>query len=70
MTVVPENATNAEGKKVPFHFDQSLGVRKDDAALMAEVNAALAKAKPEIEKILKDEGIPLDEPASSEGRAG
>jgi mxaJ protein len=70
MVVVPDNATNVDGKKVPFHFDQSLGVRKDDAALMTEVNAALEKAKPEIEKLLKDEGIPLDEPASSEGRAG
>jgi mxaJ protein len=70
MVVVPDNATGVDGKKIPFHFDQSLGVRKDDAALMAEVNAALEKAKPEIEKLLKDEGIPLDEPASSEGRAG
>jgi mxaJ protein len=70
MVVVPENATRADGEPLPFHFDQSLGVRKDDKELISEVNAALEKAKPEIEKALKDEGIPLEEPASQEGRAG
>lgn len=70
MVVVPENATRADGEPLPFHFDQSFGVRKDDKELISEVNAALEKAKPEIEKALKDEGIPLEEPASQEGRAG
>jgi mxaJ protein len=70
MVVIPENATRADGERLPFHFDQSLGVRKDDKELMSEVNAALAKAKPEIENVLKDEGIPLEEPVSQEGRAG
>jgi mxaJ protein len=70
MVVVPENATRGDGVQVPFHFDQSLGVRKDDQELLSEVNSALAKARPEIEQVLKDEGIPLEEPASQEGRAG
>ena len=61
LVVIPDNATRADGQHLPFHFDQSLGVRKDDAQLLAEINAALEKARPEIESILKDEGIPLDE---------
>jgi mxaJ protein len=70
MTVIPDNATRADGAHVPFHFNQSLGVRKDDPQLLAEVNKALETVRPEIEKVLKDEGIPLDEPTSPEGRAG
>jgi mxaJ protein len=70
MTVVPDNATRADGEKVPFHFDQSFGVRKDDKSLLSDVNAALEKARPEIERILEDEGIPLEEPKTPEGRAG
>jgi mxaJ protein len=70
MTVIPDNATRADGERVPFHFDQSLGVRKDDKELLSELNAALDKVRPEIEQVLKDEGIPLDEPKTPEGRAG
>lgn len=71
LVVIPDNTTRADGQHVPFHFDQSIGVRKDDAQLLAEVNAALEKARPEIETILKEEGIPLDEIAKTpEGRAG
>jgi mxaJ protein len=67
---VPETATRGDGEPVPFHFDQSFGVRKDDNELLSQVNDALKQAKPEIEKVLKDEGIPLEEPVSPEGRAG
>lgn len=71
LVVIPDNATRADGQHVAFHFDQSIGVRKGDTALLAEVNTALEKARPEIETILKDEGIPLDEIAKTpEGRAG
>ena len=71
LVVIPDNATRGDGQHVPFHFDQSIGVRKDDAELLKQVNAALEKARPEIETILKDEGIPLDEVAKTpEGRAG
>ncbi len=49
----------ADGEKVPHHFDQSLGVRKDDKELLAALDAALDKARPKIEEILKEEGIPL-----------
>jgi mxaJ protein len=71
LVVVPDNATRADGMHVPFHFDQSVGVRKGDEKLLAEINAALEKAQPQIEAILKEEGIPLDElKKTPEGRAG
>lgn len=71
LVVIPDNATRGDGQHVPFHFDQSIGVRKDDKQLLGEVNAALEKAQPEIETILKEEGIPLDAIAKTpEGRAG
>lgn len=59
LVVIPDNNVRENGDKVPHHFDQSLAVRKDDEALLTEVNAALEKARPKIDEILKDEGIPL-----------
>jgi mxaJ protein len=59
LTIIPDNNVRADGEKVPHHFDQSLGVRKDDTALLAALDLALDKAKAKIEEILKDEGIPL-----------
>lgn len=59
MTVVPDTNVRADGIKIPHHFDQSLGVRKTDTALLAQLDAALEKARPQIEEILKQEGIPL-----------
>jgi mxaJ protein len=70
MTVIPDNATRGDGEHVPFHFNQSFGVRKGDTELLSELNAAINKAKPEIESILKDEGVPIEEPTTPEGRAG
>jgi len=71
LVVIPDNASRADGQHLPFHFDQSIGVRKDDKQLLAEINAALEKAQPEIESILKEEGIPLDQLAKTpEGRQG
>lgn len=59
MTVIPDDNVRSDGEKVPHHFDQSVGVRKGEDKLLSAVNAGLEKAKPEIEEILKDEGIPL-----------
>lgn len=59
LTIIPDNNVRGDGEKVPHHFDQSIGVRKDDNDLLAALDAALDKAKPKIEEILKDEGIPL-----------
>lgn len=62
MTPVDDDTVKRSGEKVPQTFDQSMGVRKDDKALQAELNAALVKAKPEIDAVLKDEGIPVVKP--------
>lgn len=59
LTIIPDDNVRGDGEKVPHHFDQSIGVRKDEAALLSALDAALEKAKPQIEEILKTEGIPI-----------
>ena len=59
LTVIPDDNVRSDGEKVPHHFNQSIGVRKDATALLSALDLALEKAKPKIEEILKDEGIPL-----------
>jgi mxaJ protein len=59
MTMVEDNSVRDDGLKVPQRFDQSMGVRKDDNALLEELNEAIVKARPKIEAILKEEGVPL-----------
>ena len=59
VTPVPDDTQRSDGQRMPQSFDQSMGVRRDDTALKAELDAALAKAKPRIEAILKEEGVPL-----------
>jgi mxaJ protein len=65
MVVVPDENARVDGEKVPFHFDQSVGVRKDDEKLLKEINAALEKVGPEIKEILEEEGIPLQQPSGT-----
>lgn len=62
MTAVPDNNYRVDGEPVLFHFDQSMGVRKGEDKLLADVEAALKKAKPKIHDILVEEGIPVEEP--------
>jgi mxaJ protein len=64
MTLVDDDTVKSNGEKIPERFDQSMGVRKDDPNLKAELDSALVKARPDIQAILKDEGIPLLEPHS------
>jgi mxaJ protein len=65
MVVIPDNNTRVDGEKVPFHFNQSMGVRKGDEKLLEELDAALGKAEPQIHAILEEEGIPLLKPTPS-----
>jgi mxaJ protein len=44
---------------LPFAFDISLGVRKGDDTLRAQLEQILDKKQVEIQKILKDNGVPL-----------
>ncbi len=59
VTPVPDDTTRSDGQKMPQSFDQAMGVRKADTALKTELDAAIAKAKPRIEAILKEEGVPV-----------
>lgn len=64
MTVATTDLSRFDGTPIPLHYDQSMGVRKGDNALLEEVDAALVKARPEIDAILIEEGIPLLKPNS------
>lgn len=65
MTVISNDVERTDGgATIPLHYDQAVGVRKDDKALLADIDAGLTKARPQIEKILSEEGIPLLKPNS------
>jgi len=59
MTLIEDDAAKSNGERMPQRFDQSVAVRRDDKALMAEVERALDAARPKIDEILKAEGVPL-----------
>lgn len=59
MNLIADDAQKADGERVAQRFDQSVGVRKDDAALLQQINIALVKAKPRIDEILQGDGVPL-----------
>jgi len=56
LEVVPVPSTKTD---LPFAFDISMGVRKGDAALKAQVEQALDRRQIEIQKILKEYAVPL-----------
>jgi quinoprotein dehydrogenase-associated probable ABC transporter substrate-binding protein len=56
ITIQPVNLWE---DKVPLEFDLGIGVRKTDAFLKYVLDYALDDHKAEIEKILKDYGVPL-----------
>jgi mxaJ protein len=43
----------------PFVFDICLGARKEDAALRGELDKILKRRKNEIDRLLRDYGLPL-----------
>jgi mxaJ protein len=59
VTPVPDDTVRSDGQKMPQSFDQSMGVRRDDTALKTALDAGITKAKPQIDAILKQEGVPL-----------
>jgi mxaJ protein len=63
-TVMTTPVTRADGAVLPVHYDQSIGVRRDSAGLLAEIETALAKLRPRIDRILEDEGIPVLAPGT------
>lgn len=50
----------------PMRFEIAMGVRKNDEALAAELDAALAKLKPEIDALLDRYGVPRSAPAAQQ----
>jgi mxaJ protein len=66
MTLIPDDNKRADGQKVAHHYSTSIGVRKDNPALLSELNKALEKIEDDIEDLLEEEGMPLlDEPESA-----
>jgi len=59
MTLIADDARLSDGARLEQDFDQSVGVRKDDASLLAKIDAALLAAAPQIHAILERESIPL-----------
>jgi mxaJ protein len=59
MTVIPDHQTRSDGEKVPHHFSTSVGVRKSEDALLADIDRVLKKREKDIQALLKTEGIPL-----------
>lgn len=67
MTLIPDNNVRADGQKVGHHYSTSIGVRKDDPALLAQLNRVIEDYSGEITDLLEEEGIPLvDEPENDE----
>lgn len=64
MTLVPDDTVRSDGRKMPHSFDQSMGVRRDDQALKGALDDGIGKAKPRIEAILAEEGVPLAPPSN------
>jgi len=65
MTLIPDNNVRADGEKVGFHYSTSIGVRKGDATLQAQLNQLIKDNEDDIIDLLEEEGIPLlDEPES------
>ena len=56
LTIIP---VNLQDDTVPLEFDLAIGVRKTDAFLKYMLEFALDDKKDEIEKILRDYGVPL-----------
>jgi mxaJ protein len=58
MDVVPVSAERAD-RSMPFVFDIAMGVRPDDRALRAELDAVIARRRAAIRRILLMFGVPL-----------
>jgi quinoprotein dehydrogenase-associated probable ABC transporter substrate-binding protein len=62
MVAVPEGKSD-----LPFTFDISMGVRPGDNMLKDQLEQVLQRRQVEIQKILKDYGVPLLDPKSKKG---
>jgi mxaJ protein len=58
MTMIDKPITRSDGKVIPLDYEQAIGVRKTDGALLEDINAVLPGLRDEIARILAEEGIP------------
>jgi mxaJ protein len=58
MRIVPVSP-EIDSPSLPFTFDICLGVRKEDKALLNELDVVLKRRKKEIDGLLRDYGVPL-----------
>ncbi|MDY7227700.1 substrate-binding domain-containing protein [Hyalangium rubrum] len=58
LEVVPVQPRKDTATGLPFVFDISVGVRRGDKALKAELEAALSRRRPEVEALLTEYGVP------------
>lgn len=65
LSVLPIDA--GERTLQPMTFAIAMGVRKDDEALAAELDAALAKLAPEVQTLLDSYGVPRAEMVREKG---
>ncbi|WP_456776842.1 methanol oxidation system protein MoxJ [Bradyrhizobium sp. USDA 4369] len=66
LKMVPiKDDVDRDGERMAQQYDQSMGVRHGEEALLALLDAALTKAAPEIAEILRDEGLPVLQGSSS-----
>jgi mxaJ protein len=68
LKIVPVSP-EVDPPSLPFAFDICLGVRKEDKALLDELDVVLERRKNEIGRLLRDYGVPLkSKTGSGEGR--
>jgi quinoprotein dehydrogenase-associated probable ABC transporter substrate-binding protein len=58
LKIVPVSP-EVDQPSLPFAFDICLGVRKEDKALLDELDVVLERRKKEIDRLLRDYGVPL-----------
>ncbi len=59
ITMIPDDNVRADGQKVDFHYSTSMGVRKNDPTLLAQLNKVIEDNQDDITELLEEEGIPL-----------
>jgi mxaJ protein len=68
LKIVPVSP-EVDPPSLPFVFDICMGVRKEDKALSDELDVVLERRKKEIDRLLRDYGVPLkSKTGSGEGR--
>jgi mxaJ protein len=66
LRVVPVTP-QVDGPGLPMTFDIAMGVRRGDEAFRQEIDAILARRRPEIDAILTAYGVPRADPPTRVG---